>query len=66
MNLARRVERAEAATGANACPCRSPVRIEIVEGSKSDALEDAGPCGACGSPLPVRVIEAMGPEKGRP
>lgn len=61
MSIKRRVERAEGMTGAGVCPCRRPVRIEIVEGSKGERL-DAGPCQLCGEALPVHVIEAVRPE----
>lgn len=62
MSLARRVEKAEAANGAQACPCRTPRRIEIVNRPRSDESRDAGSCTSCGSPRPVRIIEAVRPE----
>lgn len=52
-------------TGAQACPCRRPERIEIVEGPRGDGRADAGPCDLCGSPRAVRVIEAVKPEGSR-
>ena len=66
MNIKRRVDRAEATAGAKACPCRTSRRIEIVEGPSADGSRDSGPCGLCGSPRAVRVIEAVRPEGGRP
>jgi hypothetical protein len=65
VSVRRRIERAEAMTGAQACPCRRPERIEIVEGPRGDGRADAGPCDLCGSPRAVRVIEAVKPEGSR-
>jgi hypothetical protein len=60
MNIKGRLERMEAAQVGGACPCQTPVLIEIVDASAS--VEDSEPCAACGSPRPVSRIEAVRPE----
>lgn len=63
--LKSRLEKAEGAGDSNVCPCQRPALIEIAEVSAGET-SDAGPCGLCGSPLPVWRIEAIRPEGCRP
>jgi hypothetical protein len=65
MSLERRLERLELASGANACPCRAPKLIEIVDinGPDESAGESVG-CERCGEALPVSQILALNPLRG--